>query len=327
MPQNSALYAVARIRALEAGLFNKDRLLRLMEGGAKNAMKQLSESGYGSMPDAGEGDLERMIANELAKAYAVVRELSTDPVLTDVFLIRADVINLKLLIKLRILGADETPAMALGGLYLPEQLARMVQDGDYSLLPAPFRNALEGVEAEILEGSVKPQRISVELDKAYIWYALQSGREFAIRYFSTKADFDNLLTLLRSRAMGLDAKQMENALLPAGSISHERLIPAYDMPIEDLADHLSFGEAAAAIRKGLEEASASGTLTPLERERDNYLLAMASRGKGEIDTIAPVIGYLLAREQEARCIRLIITAARNSLNASVIEERLREVYG
>lgn len=327
MPQNSALYAVARIRALEAGLFNKDRLLRLLEGGAKNAMKQLAESGYGSMPDAGEGDLERMIANELAQAYAVVRELSTDPVLTDVFLMRADVINLKLLIKLRILGADETPAMALGGLYLPGQLARMVQDGDYSLLPAPFTSALEGVEADILEGSVEPQRISVELDKAYIRYALQSGRGFAIRYFSAKADFDNLLTLLRSRAMGLDAKKMENALLPAGYISHERLLSAYDMPLEDLAGHLSLGEAAAAIRKGLEESSASGALAPLERERDNYLIAMASSGRGEIDTIAPVIGYLLAREQEARCIRLIITAARNSLDASVIEERLREVYG
>ena len=65
----------------------------------------------------------------------------------------------------------------------------------------------------------------------------------------------------------------------------------------------------------------------MERARDNSLIRLAERGRFDQDTVAPIVGYLLAREQEARCIRLILTAKRNGLPESIITERMRVLYG
>ena len=81
------------------------------------------------------------------------------------------------------------------------------------------------------------------------------------------------------------------------------------------------------ILKGLDAFQKGAGLSALEKERDNYLISMVQKAKFEENSILPVIAYLLAREQEAKCLRLILTAKRNRLPDSVITERLRELYG
>jgi hypothetical protein len=40
-----------------------------------------------------------------------------------------------------------------------------------------------------------------------------------------------------------------------------------------------------------------------------------------------VVGYYIARDREAKAIRMILTVKRNGLDDGVITERLRELYG
>lgn len=96
---------------------------------------------------------------------------------------------------------------------------------------------------------------------------------------------------------------------------------------EGYAKGLPAGEMKAELQKALEEYAQSGDAAALERARDNALMRLASRGKNDIDTIAPVIGFLLAKRQEAKVVRLIMTALRNRLGADVIAERMRMLYG
>ena len=51
-----------------------------------------------------------------------------------------------------------------------------------------------------------------------------------------------------------------------------------------------------------------------------FFAATAAAGLGGL------LAYLLGREQEAACIRLIITVKRNGLPDSIITERLRGLY-
>ena len=44
-------------------------------------------------------------------------------------------------------------------------------------------------------------------------------------------------------------------------------------------------------------------------------------------TIFPIVGYYLARDREAKAVRLILTVKRNGLDDAIIAERLRELYG
>ena len=71
----------------------------------------------------------------------------------------------------------------------------------------------------------------------------------------------------------------------------------------------------------------SGNIAMLEKKRDDYLLSLVNSHRHEVMTTFPIVGYYLARDREAKAVRLILTVKRNKLDDSVITERLRELYG
>ncbi|MGN0785593.1 MAG: V-type ATPase subunit, partial [Candidatus Aphodomorpha sp.] len=71
----------------------------------------------------------------------------------------------------------------------------------------------------------------------------------------------------------------------------------------------------------------TGSIGALEKQRDNYLLTLIRSHKYDMFSIYPILGYLLARDREAKAVRLIVTVKRNGLDDSVIQERLCELYG
>ena len=95
MPQSSYTYASARLSALSKRLLDAQTIRRMTDGSVADAMRALLDTRYGGLADATESDVERMIDNELVEAMQEVRDLSPDPQLTDLFLLRADVQNLK----------------------------------------------------------------------------------------------------------------------------------------------------------------------------------------------------------------------------------------
>ncbi|MDD3921220.1 MAG: V-type ATPase subunit [Eubacteriales bacterium] len=327
MPQFSPSYGVARIRCHEKGLLDRDRMARLIDGTASDAVRQLVDAGYGSMPDATIADADRLIESELQETYQLVREVSFRPEITNLFLMRADVHNLKTLLKLRLTESGEAPVLLQGGVYPIAELETMVRTADYRALPKEFSETLARLEQNIQNGAADPAALSIALDNAHIAYALRTGDEFTKEYFKVQADFNNVLTLLRMRAMHADAEKLRAALLTEGYISHSKLIGGLDAPMDTLGKSIGTGPARWGILRGMEAIIKNGSISAMEKERDNTLLQMVSAGKLQCDTILPVIGYLLAREQEARCLRLILTAKRNNLPDAIIIERLRELYG
>ncbi len=326
MPQDSAIYGEARIRYHEKDLLTQDRLLRLVDATAEEAIRLLIDGGYGNLPGASIEDADRLIDAELSNAYTLVREVSFKPAVTDVFLMKADVHNLKMLLKLRLTGSGEKPALMRGGNYPVQTLELMVRDADYRDLPEEFTEALSKLE-QSFQTQVDPVAVSVALDRAYTEYAYRVGDAFTKEYFKTQADFNNLLSLLRLRAMNAGVERLRAVLLPEGHIPQSKLLANVDTPLDSLAKAIGEGPAREGIVRGIEEMLRTGNISALERERDDALIRMASAGKRESESIAPVIGYLLAREQEAKCIRLILTAKRNDLDDTIIKERLRELYG
>ncbi len=329
MPQPSYPYACARISALEKGLLSGQTIRRMAEGSLDDAMRLLLEARYGGMPDATSADCERMIENTLERAAETVRELSPEPELTDLFLLQTDAHNLKVLIKARLLGTSETLWLG-GGLYEREKLSAMVAAQKYDELPEAMRVALDRLERK-LKAQPLPQMVSVLVDYGYLKCCMEASKKckepFARQYFSALCDFDNVITFFRMRAMGAQKEDLRDVLLPRGGIRSDELIGAYDLSAEALVKALSGGVAREAMRAGLSAMLTSGNVAVLEKARDDYLLSLVKAHRHDAMTIFPVVGYYLARDREAKAIRLILTVKRNGLDDGVIAERLRELYG
>lgn len=325
--QDSTIYAVARIRTLEKGLLSAERIRRMAQGTLDDAMRLLTEAGYGSMPEATADDLDTLIKNELDRMRAVIQEVTPNKALTDVFLMRADVTNLKTLIKLRMMDELDMAAddVSDGGVYDTERLAEMVEEKNYSGLPVQFSDELNALE-DRLSIQVSPRDISTTLDRAYYRYALTFKNPFINAYFGASADFTNVLTLLRLRRNGEGAKALEPALLPGGEITLERFQKYFDVPVDLMARSIGGGAAREGVAAALEETIRTGDLSAVSKHRDSYLMRMIKAHKWETESILPVIGYMLAREQEAQAVRIVITLKRNGFSEEDILERLRELY-
>ncbi len=329
MSQPSYAYACARISALEKSLIGRDTVRRMAEGTLEDAMRALLDAKYGGVPDATSEDIELMIDNVRKQSALTIRELSPDSALTDLFLLQTDAQNLKVLLKARLMSASDVVWLE-GGLYTREQMVFMISESKYDLLPAEMRETIERLEAK-LRISPEPQLISVYVDYGYYAHCMQTAgsvkEPFVRQYFNALCDFNNVITFFRMRAMGAQKEDLKEMLLPNAGIRSEALIAAYELSAESLTKALSGSVVKAALQEGLSKMLVTGNIAMLEKARDNYLLSLVNAHRHEVMTIFPVVGYLLARDREARAVRLILTVKRNGLDEAVIAERLRELYG
>lgn len=328
MPQSSTPYASARISALGKGLLDRQTVLHMAESSLDDVLRTLQELRYGGLSDSSAFDIEQMIENVRIRTAEEVMELSSNPDITDLFLLQTDIQNLKLLLKARILGVHV--GLQAGGLYLPEDLRRMVDEQAYGNLPVQIRSSLQNLEQR-LKVEIDPQTISVALDRAYLAHALAVAAEikddFSLQYFGALCDFNNIITLLRLRALHAPKERLRATMLPEANVSFAELAAAFDASADSLSHAFSAANAHHAVSAALTEYQQTGSIAGVERARDNYLLSLVSAHKFELFTIYPLIGYLLARDREAKAIRLIVTVKRNGLDDALIRERLCELYG
>lgn len=323
MAQESALFGVGRVRALEKRLIGRDRMQQLIDSTYDEGARMLYDIGYGAGADGPEAQMNA----EMAAAARLMREISPDDALTDAFLLRTDVLNLKLLLKLKLLNSGEEPELAAGGLFAPAELSRMAADSAYGHFPEPLGSAIAAAELKAA-ASKDPRELSVGLDRAYFAFVTGLGRPFLNRYFGALADFDNMLAVQRLKKMNAGADRVKQTMLPGGGIPERALVSAYDAQPDMLPKLVGLDSPAGdALKAALADYARTGSLPGLERARDDALMAIAREGKADTDTAAPIIGYYLAKEREARQIHLILTLRRNNVAEQAVAERLRELYG
>lgn len=327
MPQPSYTYANARLAALSKHLVDASTIRRMADGSLSDAIRTLQDLRYGGMGDGSDVSVEQLIDNELNEATEEIRALSPKPETTDLFLLKNDVQNLKMLLKARMLGMQD-PALCAGGVYEWDALREMVREQSYDALPMAIAEEIRALEKQ-LAVRVDPQQISVALDRAYLKYALIATKNDKVlrQYFCAMCDFDNVLTYLRVRAMGGSKEMLDDLLLPEGGIRKQQLMETFDLSFEYLNRILASSVCREPLLMGLNSMQHSGNIGDVEKARDNYLISLFTAHRYETDSIYPVIGYYLAKERESRAIRLIVTAKRNQLSDAVITERLVTLYG
>ena len=321
MPQRSYPYANGRLSVIGQRMLGGGFLDRLAESGEADAVKLLRDAGYGSGAED-PNDVEQLIAAELHASRALVWELTPEPRVIELFLLRTDAHNLKTLLKAKLLGIQAGGLMAEGGAFPVALLEKAVNEGEVSALPAPFAKAVEEAAA-IAQKSGDPGLVSATVDRAvfeHIGASLKKkGSAFAKRYFSAQADFTNVQSLIRARALGWGEDRLSPMLVSGGGIPKETVVACLETAAGQLADRLSLGRNGPGVAKALEEYAHSGSPRGLERGMDRALMGMVRAGRGDIFGMGPLVGYLLGREAEARAIRVIF-AAKLARSASELPE-------
>lgn len=331
MPQDSYAYAVGRIRVLENRLLDSDRLERMISAPSpEDVIKILVESGYGAgQENISPYDYEKLLAEERKKTYRLVNEITPNRAATDLFLLQYDIHNLKVLLKIRFLERVQEEPLSKIGTISTEDLRSAVFDKNYEKLPAFIVDTLDELE-NILSIKVDPQKIDTMLDRVYYDYVFEvcgkRRNSFLKEFFTRRVDLLNIKTVLRVIKIGGNEDFLKELLINHGSFDTQFLLKALKESPEQLPGILKNTEYEKMMTAGIQSFVKDKTLTVFERLEDDFLLNFVRVRRHNPFGIEALIGYILARENEQRLVRIIMVGKINNIPEDRVRERLRDVY-
>ncbi|MDD3277697.1 MAG: V-type ATPase subunit [Lachnospiraceae bacterium] len=322
MPDNSYVYAVARIRSLEMGLFGESTIEQLMAcKTAENCMAFLSEHGW-EVP-ANPTDAESMLKREQERTWETIRELKVDMSVFDILSYQQLYHNLKAAIKEICVGSVDANIFFPDCAVSKEDMLHAIQEKDYSILPEHMREAAKYALETMLQ-TRDGQLCDIIVDHAALMAIHEKGKhaklEVLRRYAESVVSVADIKIAVRGAKTGKNRLFLERALAPCDSLDLEKLTTAALMGTEAVCTYLTecgFAEAVEALKE-------SNSL--FERWCDNQIIHAIQPQKYNSFTAGPLIAYVLARENEIKTVRIILTGKQNQLPEAFIRERIRDMY-
>lgn len=328
LQQNDYLYLAAYIHSLENRLLTRERTQRMLDAGSvAEAAKVLAECGYPELTQLTPDAIDRVLSTARAELYRQLRGLAPDPGILDVFCLKYDYHNAKVLIKAEAAGVDPAPMMIDAGRWPAIRLREGYAQQDMHNATDIYMQAVSKAR-ETLAHSGDPQAADLVLDKAcyaeLLAVAQQVNCPFLVEQVQLSIDAANLRSAVRAHRMGRDAGFIRQVLMPGGTVRVEALAVAAG-DAESLTRLYAGGPLAKAAQAGA-DALSGGPLTTFERFCDDAEMAHAARARRQALGVEPMIGYLYAKDAEFTAIRIILTGRLAGLATETIRERLRECY-
>lgn len=312
-------FAVGRVRVLQWKLLTRATFERLVDAPDLAEQRRiLSETPYGRYLEHAEtaAGIERALEASLGDLYEEFLEEARlpDPVVR-FFRVPYDYRNLRSALKARLLGVEGPPLSTLG-----------------TVEPEAFSGGGEGLPEELrvlfsrwdeVEEAPGPLEVEAAVDRG-MFLALQeeakrSGVAFLRDLARLRVDLANIRVLLRANKKRLDPAQVYSALLDGGSPKLVELAPeAGRMDADELAHAILDIDVLGPFRvddlTDLERFDLAASA--LEAER----MASARRVPNGPE---PVLAYVLAKEAEAKALRVALIGLLSGLDRDVVRARLQ----
>ncbi len=322
-------YAVGRIRALEARLISLAEMERLLEEETHaEALRALGEfPDYADIVSAGDTETEEILDEELRQAYETVCELSLGSKIIRTFRLKYDFQNLKLLLKARLLGTQPEGFSSVGFLS-QEQLTRIRDEKTFASDVDPFVGETILAALRRLGENLSLERIDATLDKFYYELFLKNlcVNPFLEEYARRTIDLINLRTFCRVQVMGWPEEELNEALLPGGRIERSFFTENFQTPLADLIAKVTDDAYRKILREALAGYQSRKELSALDRLADDFLIGFLRKAKHYCFGIEPLVGYVVAKENEVMRLRTIVYGKEKSFPEDAVRELLRASY-
>lgn len=315
------------LRAREPKLLNAERAERMLDAGTfEEAAKLLTDCGYEDMSQMNAKEIEASLAQHRAEIFDEIERLAPDSEIADVFKMKYDYHNAKVIIKSEAMGIDAGHLLSAAGRIAPEEMKNLYNEEKYSSMPALLGQAMEEAKNTLARTS-NPQEADFILDRAYFaeltQAAEESGNDFLKGYAAVLADSTNLKNAVRTLRMGKNSDFMKTALIDGGKVSKDRILAAGDREsLAALFAHSELEKAASLCGEAME----GGPLTAFELACDNAVNSYLGKAKLVSFGSEPLTAYLAAVENEITAVRMILTGRLAGIRSAVIKERLRDFY-
>ncbi|MGI6070114.1 MAG: V0D/AC39 family V-type ATPase subunit [Blautia sp.] len=315
-------YAVARIRAMEVSLFSQAVIEQLMACRTEQQCLQfLAERGWGDSDTP--MNAEAILAREREKTWELMAELVKDMSVFDVLTYPDLFHNLKAAIK-EVATEEKNPNIffhdcAIDG----DEMMDIIKSKDYSRLP----DFMAGVAKEAFETFLHTrdgQLCDVMIDKAALDAIYEAGKkskdDIIRQYAESTVAVADIKIAVRSQKTAKSMDFMKKAMARCDSLDIDVLAREALAGPDAIKEYLMGTDYAGGAEALAESPSA------FERWCDNRIIETIRPQIYNPFSIGPLVAYILARENEIKTVRIILSAKQNDLPEEFIRERIREMY-
>ena len=339
--QEEYAFANGRIRKLEKGLLNKDILDRMIKSSdITSALKILTESDLNgfSFDFNNPSDFEDSLNKELLHTYDIIKSISkvsTFNFLYFTFASKYDFHNIKILIKSKYLKKDfSNELISPISTINVEILNSAIKDEKYEEVPDSFEFLIKKTlseynkfkDPEIIDFVLDKERYIMILNKIKEIEIIEEEELFLKRFIKINIDLNNIINCIRAKIRGEKKSFTKEFLIPEGDFKAENIVEIYDSPLSSWFEKLIYTDYKEIIEPGVNYFQKNNSLMELEKLKDNYILNFLKIGKYITFGIEPLAGFITAKENDIKNIRIILSGKLNNLSHSKIKERVRDTY-
>lgn len=317
----------AMLHARETRMLSREKALRMISAPAfEEAARMLMECGYADMSQMNAGEIEQALSSHKKAIYDELFRMVPEKEILDLFRVRYDYHNAKVLIKSEAMKIDGTRLMSDEGRLSAAVLKEAFIREKTSDLSPVFAKAMKEAASELAR-TQNPQTAEFILDKAYFAelfaYAKKMDNPFVTGYVKLLADCANIKSAVRCIKLGKAGTFVEEVMIPNGNVKVENLYKCTD------ADSLMacFGQGLLANAATLgAEVIGGAPMTAFELACDNVVNDYLTEARKKDYGCEPVAGYLAALDNEITAVRMILCGKLTKVDQEVLKERLRELY-
>ena len=343
MNRENFIAASTSTRIYEDDLLKARDLERLNDyGSLREVINGLNDSSYASFIADLDRDenYEEILNKELVRVYEKISEVTPDKNISQYLTEKYNFHNLKLVVKEIIQEEDYSkiysPMANIDTAYIKRELIKLGDDelildemGEKDERNTYLAYAKEAIDA--YRESENPAMIDISLDKSYyerlLDLAQKTGLDSLITYTKESIDLINIKTILRIRGQKLDLEYLRKCLIEGGNLAKDDLLEMASMDISGILVRTSNLTINSYLVKCLDrDKTDKENLLDLEKAIDDHFMDFAKEAKSMTYGPEVLLGFLIAKEQEIKNLRIIFISKLNSLPKDFTRERLRETY-
>ena len=317
------VFAVARIRAKERLLLSDQDIQQMIAmPDIKMILSFLEERGWGE--NGVDMTAEEMLVCEEEKTRELMDQLGVDSSVIEVLFYPQMYHNLKTAIKEICTEEENKEAFYPHPKFGREQLLDILRDGSYAKLPGHMQKIARDAK-ELMLTTGDGQRCDFAVDRA----CLEAQEKIAVTtddvllrdYLESQVAVSNIRVAVRAQRTGRPLSQIQEALAPCRSIDVKALARAAAEGEDNIHSYLQahgYAEGSEALKQ---------SFASFERWCDDRITRSILPQKRGVGSSGPIVAYYIARQNEIKMVRVLLTAKANGFSDEVITERLRMMYG
>lgn len=318
-------FATAQIRSMQVQMLSNTLLSNMANSeDFEAALDCLSSTEYAQLAASKDMEsIEEALLEKRSYTRKTVCDLFIDEGISDLFKARTDLANMRLAIRRTVTDKPIGIDYSNDGNVASELLEQIFEQENYDLLPEFLVTAVENAILNYYDNNHDVRQIDFSIDSFQAEFQLATAEQlnnpFMTELFKMQIDLINIQTMLRLKYRN---QEDDNFFIPGGYLEPKRMTHCLDLAHEAIAPLFFATPYHDIIAKGVTYLTANDSFLVLEQQCAEHLMGFLKTTDQITAGLQPLIGYLLAKENEIRNIRMILTAKKNLLDTKMILDRL-----